>query len=582
MSFYYKFEEDRFLLGGDHPYVSYVAQSLAEDFGQIVELDALTVGTTYFFKPYQNEALKASEAFKRGVAKGISAELLSANKSFIKLQKTLVLTSEENFVWQSMQEIIPSLEELWASTASPMHEVYYFNVDKDQLKDKLPLFLGVDNIFVTCFNLKIARTVELLRERIGIDARFFIELHNMATIACWPFHEWGMGKGFKTNDVFISTCQYDLEALKIVYPEAQQALIPFHAVKLPEVETRSVFKAKNIFAYVGRISAQKNLHTLLAALSLIKEIDFECHFYGGEDHLGSPNMGQTGEGYLNYLKGLVKELELEAKVFFKGHYPREKLYEELHHNQVILVSPSLHSDENFGMALFRGLLLGQRVVCSDWGGHKDFVGHFPEQVKLVSVYKTNKGPQVHPFELAKALVEMLEIKPSKNHLPTAYQLGSLRLKIQELLGFSKLENKKLERSSIAEQIHQKRNDYLSSTQNSHLEHQRSHGCQIFSSYEDKLAHIFFEAYGMRKSQKKGGLSVLLPWVYKKGENLVSYDLHRAKIDYGKNHKNENNVFDWAGNKIEIDAEIFKKMWNNGDLISVDHGYLCPLNEVKQV
>lgn len=580
MSFYYQVDEGKYLLGGDHPFIPLVAQSLHEDFGRCVELDALSVGHTYFFKPYQLEALKASAGFRLGIAKSIAAELIEENRTFAKLQKTLILTSEDNFVWQSMQEIIPSLEELWASTASPEHEVYYFNVDKDQLKDKLPLFLGVQNVFVTCFNLKIARTVELLRERIGIDARFFIELHNMATIACWPFHEWGMGKSFKTSDVFISTCQYDLETLKLVYPEAQQALIPFHATKLDSVEKKSVFKGKAIFAYVGRISVQKNLHTLLAALSLLKNQDFECHFYGGEDHLGSPNMEMYPEAYLDYLKKLTKKLHLEDKVFFKGHYPREKLYEELHDPRVVLVSPSLHSDENFGMALFRGLITGQRVVCSDWGGHKDFAGNFPKQVKLVSVYQTHKGPQVHAGELAQALVDVLKLSPQEGHLPSVYSLPVLRQLIQDLLNSQVEQTQLVQRSLVAEQVHQRRSDYLAFRKEKSSEARNNLGCKIFSSYEDELAHVFFRAYGMKQSRKKSDLYVLLPWVEKRGEIIVSQDIHRAESAYCNSHQTENYVFTWWGEKVSLDAENFSKLWNNGDLISLAHGTLWSVKEVS--
>jgi len=525
----------------------------------------------YELSVYQIQSQLASRAFQKGIAHSIANEIAKSDVENNNIEgpddlvvTTIVLTSEENFVWQSMQEIIPSLEFLWAaSSKKAKHEVYYFNVDHDNLKNKLPQFLKAQNIFVTCFNLQISKTIQLLRLHLNIDARLVIQIHNMATIACWPFHEWKMGETFRESDVFISTCSYDKETLKLTYPKGRVELIPFCALELEKVSEQKLFNCPTIFAYVGRISVQKNIHTILAALSLLGNKNFEFYLYGAEDNLGSPNMEDYPKDYLLFLKKLTGDLGLEGKVFFKGHYPREKLYEELHNSRVVLLTASLHSDENFGMALFRGLLLGQRVVCSDWGGHADFQAHFPKQTKLVPVRQTKKGPQVSPFEFAKMIGEGLHDLAVLPRIPQHYDPLTLSLKIQSLACEKIFSFNLLKRSSFAEKIHEKRAMFLASPQ--------SKGCKVFEDYFDELSKPLFESYGMKNSRSQGVTYKLPPWVVINKEEITVDDYHRGVETYscGKGQK----IQTWFGREVEISSDEFQKMWDNGDIL-VDSNELC--------
>lgn len=558
MYFYYERYGQEWQVNGECFLLDEICCSLEKDFCQTVTRSSALLSNRYDLKPFQIHARTSSVYFQKGIAQSLARELIEGG-DYSSATVTIIITSEENFVWQSMQEIIPSLEMLWgASSQSNKHEVYYFNVDKNNLKQYLPLFLKAKNIFLTCFNLKIAKTLDILRRRLGIDSRLFIELHNMATIACWPFHEWGLGETFKSSDIFISTCCYDRDALKLVYPEGKCELFPFSAIELDKVPLKKVFKSSTIFAYVGRISVQKNLQTLLASLNLLEDQDFECHIYGAEDGLGSPNMEDYPEKYLDYLKDLACDLGLEKRVYFKGHYPRAKLYEELHDPNVILVSPSLHSDENFGMALFRGLLSGQRIVCSDWGGHGDFVKYFPKQTVTVPVFETAKGPQLSPFDFKIALEKSLKLSCQNPFLPEYYDQKNLSRKIQDLATASTGESVSLERSTLANSIHKKRTEYLKDEGNK--------ACKIFQNYSDPLVQPFFKAYGMKGCRRNIDKLVLVPWAQVTEKEILIKDFHRGFETYRLGGEVE--IRTWFGEKFKITHKTFQKMWDNGDLFSV--------------
>ena len=46
------------------------------------------------------------------------------------IKKTAILTSKKNFSWQSMQEIIPFIENIWLASAGENHIVELIDVDE--------------------------------------------------------------------------------------------------------------------------------------------------------------------------------------------------------------------------------------------------------------------------------------------------------------------------------------------------------------------------------------------------------------------------------------------------------------------
>lgn len=448
--------------------------------------------------------------------------------------KTLVLSSEENFVWHSMQEIIPAIERTWMKSARPSsetsfgHEVVRFNIDGTPMSAYIPHALQADNIVLTCFNHKMARVGKVLRESLGLEARYFIYLHNQATIACWPFHAWGLANHLREDDVFLSSCKLDQEAFSLSFEKARSELIPF--TEPPHFEDHKKTAAPSDpnevpFVYVGRISEQKNLHTLIYAFSLFLKSHpsyrGQLRIYGGEDHLGSPNMGKVSASLAEILRDLCDTLDVKERVQFLGFRPREEIQRHLSQTEHIFVSPSLHSDENFGMAAFYSLTLGQQVVLSRWGGHVDFADHFEQQVKLVNVYGDQMGPWVDPYEFARAMSEAHKDIPLRIQAltPVRYKESSVAESLYKLAIEKTPSGPLLKPSELTKKVLEKREIYSS-----------DNPCRIFDSYEDSLAQQFFNAYGMRsfdfKSSSPRSLK-LPPWVHIEGNQVIIKDPHRG-------------------------------------------------------
>lgn len=442
-------------------------------------------------------------------------------------KKCLVLTSTQNFVWHSMQEIIPFIVETWQAAESESTQVRVVNIDKEKLADYFKDLIECSAVVLTCFTPQMFKLAAYIRGDLKLGCNFIVYLHNQATIACWPMRHWGAVNLFQKKDFFISSCARDAECLKITFPEARCKIIPF---SYKDISSESIFSKPDEveipLIYIGRISSQKNIHTTLLALKILKkqrpELRWTLHVYGKEDNLGSPNMGISQPGYQQFLLDLCDTLKIKENVFFHGYQDREHLKDVLKQRRHVLISPSLHSDENFGMAAFQCLIANHTAVLSDWGGHADFKKHFDNQTELVKVYKTSKGPSIDPAELAKAILKSIErYRDSRGTLtPEYYSFGSIVKKNKELLAAETGTEHSLRATEISDEIYKRAT----------CEKIKGNP-KIFNTYKDEQAQIFFEAYGMKhdlpRLNSELGYSIV-PWVEKNKKSVLIKDYHRGQ------------------------------------------------------
>ncbi len=430
----------------------------------------------------------------------------------------IILYSEDNFVWTSMQEIIPGLVDCWMEVSKRQgEECLLLNLDVDDIKKHIPELMKAENIILTSFNIKISNAAILIREKLGIDAKIHFHLHGLASVGCWPIHEFGLGRILRSSDVFYSTCTRDQEAFELAYKNAKCEVVPFHT----NMVSTSLLKVLDepTLVFVGRLAEQKNLHQLLWVCSLIEkenpDLNYSLKIFGKPDHLGSPNMDINSIEYQEFLERLVEELQIK-NVSFEGFVERNKLDKWISENKHIFISPSLHSDENFGIAALKSLMAGSTAILSDWGGHADFRKKFHNAVSLVNVHKGEYGPCIDPLELKNSIVEKLQKYTEKVPGCEEYQFENIVSRYETVLGNTSETSELLERTNLAIAVHEKRNKLIGSRH-----------CQCFESYNDKNAQDFFKAYGMKdKIQRVEITGELAPWA----SETTFVDPHKGKVE----------------------------------------------------
>ncbi len=493
--------------------------------------------------------------------------------------KILFLSTEQNKVWTSMQEILPGIESVWSQYAKD-HQALFTRVEVDTLGEKglktyAAAIIETDIVVVQAFNAQIAATLKVIRSSFQNDAPWVFYLHGLASVGLWPLFTYDIGELLTEADLFIGTCPGDECALKCTLPNARYFQTHFFSENSPSYLPPLAGKESiHKLIYIGRLSRQKNLPTLLWAFSELKRKEekfqnLELHLFGKEDQLGSPNMGMESHGHERELHELCKELVLEEDrdIFFRGFVSREDIAKELTEERCVFVSPSLHSDENFGMAAQMALEGGAFLFLTNWGGHQNFGRLYPKRVKLFDVSLGERGPFLRgdklTYELAHFLEEFKERSVAKEE---NYQTRSLAvqdcLKIVNLLkkGGPSLKQRRLRLSSLVqEMLDFRQKTILGLDLKKHPKNSKKFQ-QVFTSYEDPHAHQFFEAYGAQREKRE--------W-RERDLNLTDWSL----LPWAKANENSSTE-EWG--VIEVD-DPHKGPWQGSLLEAYQLGYLVKKN-----
>ncbi len=332
------------------------------------------------------------------------------------MKRIAIITTRQNFVWKSMQEVFPAIEKCWLETDC---ETKVINIDHEPIRDHLKYIMTCDALIIIAFNETIARFIRHIRKTLEIEIPIILHLYGYATVGFWPLARFNVLECLTESDQFIGTCQGDLNCMAACLENAKTLNIPYPHV--PYEFEKIKIDGKKCFAYVGRISDQKNVDQLIDAYYLLKtRIKNVPPFYifGDEDKLGWPNFGKEATNCLEQIKLKIEHYQLESDVSLMGFMDREEIYKILG-TEHIFVSASTHSDENFGMAAMRSLSVGGKAVLTAWGGHYNFQTHHPDRVLLAKIILDGGRPRVDSHHLSYNMEKMLASSCHKNDLNLA-------------------------------------------------------------------------------------------------------------------------------------------------------------------
>jgi glycosyltransferase involved in cell wall biosynthesis len=136
------------------------------------------------------------------------------------------------------------------------------------------------------------------------------------------------------------------------------------------IEVKKIEKSKSAseqlqILFVGRIARVRRIELLLQAVSQLS-FPFHLTLAGGEEKTSSV----TRTGYLNELKQLKKQLNLESKVTFVGKKTPQEL-KAIYQSADIFVYPSLY--ENFGQPLLEAAAHGLPLISTSVGIARDII-----------------------------------------------------------------------------------------------------------------------------------------------------------------------------------------------------------------
>lgn len=200
-------------------------------------------------------------------------------------------------------------------------------------------------------------------------------------------------KRLKDTDLILGCSDFITQETAQKYPEyANRCKTLFNGVNIDSLPKSLPEKKSQTILYVGRLSPEKGVHTLIEAFKIVAkrfpEVRLDLAGAGGsapfeflvalsddprvralDRFYGSGLIKSDLGGYVAYLKNLVPP-DLTNRISFLGFVQHHNL-EAHYRNADILVNPSL--SEAFGMSLVEAMAQGTPVIASKIGGMLDIV-----------------------------------------------------------------------------------------------------------------------------------------------------------------------------------------------------------------
>lgn len=224
----------------------------------------------------------------------------------------------------------------------------------------------------------------------------------------------------KSTDILVGNCDGDVEITEKFFGNARIRKIPFafdESTFYPvDEQQRQSIKAEmgfqqddKILLYSGRITIEKNLHTLLRIFSVLQDLVPNVHLLVAGEPSNTPftALGMYPVSVTATLMRLMDQLQInKSQVHLIGRKGASQL-RELYAIADLLVNLTLHHDENFGFAQVEAMACGTPVIGTSWGGLKDVIKH-GETGYQISTVVTDSGVKLNWWEAINRIVFLLE------------------------------------------------------------------------------------------------------------------------------------------------------------------------------
>jgi glycosyltransferase involved in cell wall biosynthesis len=222
----------------------------------------------------------------------------------------------------------------------------------------------------------------------------------------------------RTSDLLIGNCQSDMALAKNFFANATVRCVPFaydESLYYPADEgAQSALRAslgigpdEPIVVYAGRLTLEKNLHTLLKTFRVVLNAvpNARLVIAGDERPLSFLELGTRAVSLKRTLERLMAYWQLDGRILFVGHRDADML-RALYSTASVLVNLSLNHDENFGIVQIEAMACGLPAVGTTWGGFKDTIREGLTGSLVPTVF-TDAGVKVDWWQAAARIVDWL-------------------------------------------------------------------------------------------------------------------------------------------------------------------------------
>lgn len=339
--------------------------------------------------------------------------------------------------WISCQKIVFNLLKSYQTISGDEHKYYHFNDDTDpgtilsqvkELKD-----WGAEKIVLLDHKPHPLPVLNFLHQEYLMNSEkpeLIIHIYGDFSL---HYRQWSMAQSLLTNWKVKWFCASERQAnyfKPLLNDPSSVDVCPFPIESNPysyqksiRDEQRKEWKVtddQKVLIYTGRLSLQKRIHTLIKYFAMVKKDhpNYRLHIYGEFDNIADPFFGiwQPEGKYFSDIMRLVASLpeNVQKDIYWFGGVSNNDL-PRAYHGADLLVSFSVHHDEDYGMTVAEALSCGLPCLLSDWAGYASFkLKGIEDWVHLVKVSLRKSGRLLSTKEIKESLTELV---PTLSHAP---------------------------------------------------------------------------------------------------------------------------------------------------------------------
>jgi glycosyltransferase involved in cell wall biosynthesis len=222
------------------------------------------------------------------------------------------------------------------------------------------------------------------------------------------------------EDRLVASCAADVALAELLFRDAVVELLPFsydatHFFPIPEDSRRAVrlrlgfSPADRVLLYAGRITLEKNVHTVLRVFSVLQRRHPGLRLILAGPISDDPfrEFGVAPANLRGLLARATRRLGIPAECVRLMRPSSPGQLRLLYSAADLLVNLTLHHDENFGLAQVEAMACGTPVVGTLWGGLKDTIEDGVSGFG-VSTVLTPAGVKVSWWEAVSRILELIE------------------------------------------------------------------------------------------------------------------------------------------------------------------------------
>lgn len=314
-----------------------------------------------------------------------------------------------------------SLRHVWRDTSAAVgmnHESLYLPRDfayysgREQADIAKPFIHDAD-VIIGLFEASVLAG----RRNLGSDTPYISFVLGSLTRGAFGFMSYM--EYLNSNDTFVVNCQSELPLAKkyfnnvtarvVPFAYDEQTFFPLEEEERAEVRQRLGFGTEDrILLYVGRISIEKNVITVLRVFSAVCALIPRAHLIlaGQIDSAPFAELGIHVSDLERTLDRAIAALGISRHRVWRTEELEPGQLRELYGIADATLNLTLNHDENFGLAQVESMACGTPVVGSAWGGLKDTIVPGISGYK-VSTASTQYGVTVNWWEAVNRAVQLM-------------------------------------------------------------------------------------------------------------------------------------------------------------------------------